>query len=240
LALIAIVSLSFYEGYAMKDRWNEPGIEAKQLGERFAQVPLDIGDWKGEDLPVDEIVRNTAGAVDYVSRRYTNVLTGKEVVLWLIVGHSRDIVRHTPNICYPSSGFRQLGSNLRHLINIDSGNADGDNFDSGNEAEFFTSKFEKEDAISRRIERVFWTFNHPDENQWEAPEKGARSRYGLARALYKLYFTSAVGADEDTIEVNAAVEFAELMLPAIDTALFPTEESTADAATAPATEEMLN
>jgi len=230
LALIAIVSLSFYEGYAMKDRWNEPGIEAKQLGERFAQVPLDIGDWKGEDLPVDEIVRNTAGAVDYVSRRYTNVLTGKEVVLWLIVGHSRDIVRHTPNICYPSSGFRQLGSNLRHLINIES----------GNEAEFFTSKFEKEDALSRRIERVFWTFNHPDENQWEAPERGARSRYGLARALYKLYFTCAVAPDEDTIEVNAAAEFAELMLPAIDRALFPTEESTADAATAPVTEEILN
>jgi len=177
LALIAIVSLSFYEGYAMKDRWNEPGIEAKQLGERFAQVPLDIGDWKGEDLPVDEIVRKTAGAVNYVSRRYTNVLTNKEVVLWLIVGHSRDIVRHTPNICYPSSGFRQLGSNMQHHISIG-----GDSIDGEREVEFFTSKFEKEDAMSRRIERVFWTFNHPDENQWEAPEKGARSRYGLARA----------------------------------------------------------
>jgi len=246
LGLVAIVSFSFYEGYAMKDRWNEPGVEAKELGERFAQVPLNVGDWEGEDLPVDEVVRKTAGAIGYVSRRYINAVTGKEVVLWLIVGHSRDITRHTPNICYPSSGFRQVGSNFRHHIDINSADIKRDDIDSAdiNSADiksddpiggnlerskpafFFTSKFEKENEVSRVIERVFWTFNHPDINKWEAPEGGARMRYGLSRALYKLYFTSAVRPDEDTIEDNVAVEFAELMLPKIDAALFPTESPT--------------
>ena len=213
LGLIAILSLSFYEGYAMKDRWGEAGAEAAELGQRFEKVPKNLGDWEGEDLPVDEIVRQTAGAVNYVSRRYTHAISGKTVVLWLIVGHSRDIVRHTPNICYPSSGFRQEGSQLRHHINLP-GNK---------EAVFYTAKFEKEDEHSRATERVFWTFNHPDENQWEAPEgaSGARKRYGLAKALYKLYFTSVVNPDEDTIEESPAIEFAQVMLPAINTALFP-------------------
>ncbi len=219
LGLVAIVSLSFYEGYAMKDRWSEPGVEAEELGKRFTQVPLNLGEWEGEDLPVDEVVRKTAGAIGYVSRRYTHATTRKQVVLWLIVGHSRDIVRHTPNACYPSSGFRQVGSQLRHHLDVA-----GDK-----SAVFFTSKFEKEDALSRRIERVFWAFNHPDDNQWEAPEIGARTRYGLAKALYKLYFTSAVQPDEDTIEDNVAAEFGELMLPVIDEALFPTEAVAADA-----------
>jgi len=213
IGLIAIVSLSFYEGYAMKDRWGNAGAEAQQLGERFARVPLSIGAWEGEDLPVDEVVRKTAGAVNYVSRKYTNVNTDRSVVLWLIVGHSRDITRHTPNICYPSSGFRQAGSQLRHNIDLSNGKP----------AVFYTAKFEKEDALSRNIERVFWTFNHPAENQWEAPEQGARWRYGLSKSLYKLYLTSTVlGRDEETIGDNVAVEFAELMLPAIDAALFPT------------------
>ncbi len=230
LGLVAIVSLSFYEGYAMKDRWSEPGVEAKELSERFAMVPLNIGEWEGEDLPVDEVVRKTAGAIGYVSRRYTNVNSGKNVVLWLIVGHSRDITRHTPNICYPSSGFRQAGSQVRHLIKLNN----------GTEANFYTAKFHKEDAFSRNTERVFWTFNHPDANQWEAPEEGARWRYGLARALYKLYFTSEVRADEEVIDHNVATEFAELMLPAIDAALFPTEAATTSDATPAVDADILN
>lgn len=214
VAFVAIIGLSFYEGYAMKDRWGEPGAEAALLGERFRQVPKTIGDWEGEDLPVDEVVRKTAGAVSYVSRRYVNNLTNQQVVLWLIVGHSRDIVRHTPNICYPSSGFRQTGPQLREVVKYGS-----------KEAEFYTAKFEREDAFSRNIDRVFWTFNHPDTNKWEAPTDGARTHYGLAKALYKLYFTSAVAREEDTADENAAIPFAEEMLPAIDAALFPTEAS---------------
>jgi len=219
VGLIAILSLSFYEGYHMKDRWGEPGAEAALLGERFAQVPLNIAGWEGEDLPVDEVVRETAGAVNYVSRRYTHSTTGKKVVLWLIVGHSRDIVRHTPNACYPSAGFRQVGSTLLQDFE----------YKGDKEAKFFTAKFEKEDAFSKHTERVFWAWNHPDENEWDAPtvaDGGARFKYGLAKVLYKLYFTSTVLADEDEIADSAAYDFAEVMLPAIDAALFPTNGST--------------
>ncbi len=226
LGLVAIVGLSFFEGFGLKDRWGEVGIEAKELGKRFDQVPLPLGQWKGEDLPVDELVRKTAGAVNYVSRRYTHSRTGKQVVVWLIVGHSRDITRHTPNVCYPSSGFHQTGSQLRQHLELP-----------GNKpAVFFTAKFEKEDSMSRSTERVFWAFNHPETNQWEAPKDGARWRYGLSRALYKLYFTSSVGHDEDTIEDNVSVEFAESMLPAIDEALFPTESEAAITETPTTTE----
>jgi hypothetical protein len=214
LGLIAILSICFYEGFAMKDRWGAAGMTAEQLSSRFDNVPLNIGSWQGEDLPVDEITRKTAGAIGYVSRRYINSQTGQHCVLWLIVGHSRDVVRHLPTVCSPSSGLRQIGGEILHHMKADDGKP----------AIFYTAKFEKEDESSRRVERVFWTFNHPEVGQWEAPDGayGARSRYGLARALYKLYFTSPVSPDEDTIEANAAVEFAEEMLPAIDAALFPT------------------
>ena len=45
--------------------------------------------------------------------------------------------------------------------------------------------------------------------------------YGLSRALYKVYFTSDVLVGEDTADENVAAEFAELMLPSINAALFP-------------------
>ncbi len=205
-----IVSLCFVEGLWLKDRWGKPGVEAEVMGERFKKVPKEIGDWKGEDLPVDEQVKKTAGAVKYVSRSYKNNETGAQVVLWLIVGHSRDICRHTPNICYPSSGFRQDGSQIKHKMELESSKP----------AEFFTGKFIKDDVYGRRAERVFWAWNHPDTDKWEAPGD-PRQHYGLSRALYKLYFTSNVASGENTAEDNVAAEFAELMLPEVDKALFP-------------------
>ncbi|MEM8943808.1 MAG: exosortase-associated EpsI family protein [Planctomycetota bacterium] len=211
LGLAAILGLTLYENLYIKDRWAKPGIEAAEMGKRFEQVPLSIGDWEGEDLPVQEVIQQTAGAVNYVSRRYVHTRTGKHVTLWLIVGHSRDITRHTPNICYPAAGFRPVGSTLPHVIDL----ADG------KEARFFTAEYEKEDMTGRTTQRVFWTFNHPEKDQWDAPTDGARWEYGLSRALYKMYFTSPVLSDDEIIEDSVALDFAEEMLPEIDKALFP-------------------
>ena len=226
LAAVLIGVLTFVEGFYLKDRWSSLAAEAEELGTRFDQVPKEIGPWVGEDLPVDDIVKKTAGAVRYVSRRYTHSTTGDEVRLWLIVGHSRDIVRHTPSVCYPASGFRQMGTRLRYHVDTAG----------GEDAVFFTAKFVKEDAFSHHVERVFWAWNHPDKNRWEAPEdsKGRedpRFHYGLSKALYKLYFTSTVGNNEDTADANAAAGFASLMLPAIDAALFPVEQTAEPAVT---------
>jgi hypothetical protein len=212
-----IVSLCFYEGMYLKDRWGEPGVEASVMGERFKNVPKQIGDWVGQDMPVDDQNRKTAGAVKYVSRHYRDEKTGREVRLWLIIGHSRDICRHTPNICYPYAGFRQESPQIRHDVPLEGKDP----------AQFFTSKFIKENATGRIAERVFWSWNHPDTNKWEAPED-ARRHYGLSRALYKVYFTSNVLPSEKTVGDNLAAEFAEVMLPEINKALFPKE---GDAAT---------
>jgi len=211
VVLLLIISLSLVEGM-MRDRWASSGIQAAELGKRFDQVPHKLGDWQGEDLSVDEETKSTAGAVGYVSRRYVNSVTGGAVRIWLIVGHSRDIWRHTPDICYPNQGFREVGGQLKHHMPVPGEEA----------AVFYTAKYSKEDPTGRHVERVFWAWNHPDTDLWEAPDS-ARAHYGLARALFKLYFVSSVGRDENTIDGNASVEFAELMLPALNAALFPEE-----------------
>jgi len=225
---VLIIVSTFVEGFYLKDRWGQPDADAELIGQRFAQVPKVVGDWTGIDRPVDDVVKKTAGAVHYVSRRYKNSATGQSVDLWLIVGHSRDIIRHTPNICYPNSGFRPKGSQLRYTVY----------YGNGKEGRFFTSKFEKEDSLVRQVQRVFWAWNHPSKNKWDAP-KNARFHYGMStRALYKVYFTCTVMSDENTVDDNGAADFAKLMLPMIDAALFPSEDSPGAAETT-ATEEAL-
>ena len=72
------------------------------------------------------------------------------------------------------------------------------------------------------MERVFWSWNHPDHKRWEAPDNQRRT-YGNSRALYKLYFTSTVMKGEETIEESTAVGFAKQMVPWINAALFGAE-----------------
>ena len=140
ITAVFICVVTVVEGVYMKDRWGEPGVEAAELGKRFSEVPKKIGDWTGVDMPVEKEVQERSGAVNFVSRNYKNSVTSQSVNLWLIVGHSRDIIRHTPDICYPSAGFRPQSETLRHTVNY------GD----GKEGQFFTSKYQKEDANVRQ------------------------------------------------------------------------------------------
>lgn len=207
--LIGVVTV--VEGVYLKDRWGEPGVEAAELGKRFAQVPKKIGNWTGVDMPVEKQVQERSGAVSFVNRDYKNSVTNQSVTLWLIVGHSRDIIRHTPDICYPSAGFRPSSEKIKYDVN----------YGIDQKGKFYTSKYQKEDSMVRQSLRVFWAWNHPDTKKWEAPDK-ARYHFTMVEpALYKLYFTSQVTADEETVGDNVATEFASLMLPEIDAALFP-------------------
>jgi hypothetical protein len=107
--------------------------------------------------------------------------------------------------------------------------------DEDNPATFFTSKFRDERGLGGPLQRVFWAWNGNKEGQykWDAPEpksfwswmpiksSGPKAYYGNNPALYKVYFTAAMESPDEAIGDNVAVEFAEVMLPSINHALFP-------------------
>lgn len=218
--LVVLTCVSWY----FSDAFNSSAITASEFAERFEEVPKNLGSWVSQEREVTDEVRDTAGAVGHVSRTYLDQNTGRQVDLWLIVGHSRNIVRHTPDICYPSAGFTALGSQIKHQIKPKEGEP----------GMFYTAEFVKEDAMSRHKIRVFWSWNGNKEGQygWKAPSsggaladmigiKGARAYYGNNTALYKMYFTTAVTEGEDEINDSPAIEFAKLMIPEVNKALFP-------------------
>jgi hypothetical protein len=162
-------------------------------------------------------VQKTAGAKGVaISRDYRNTQTGERVGLWLIVGHARDISAHTPDVCYPASGFEiRARENSLYPIVVP-GLPD---------APFWTNTFYKEDRLTgRTLNRVFWAWFNPeaDENEgkvaWEAPSN-ARWRFGNTRALYKMYFTSDMHDQTETAEQSPCVHFARDFLPVVDKVL---------------------
>jgi hypothetical protein len=215
LGVLVIVGLSIPQ-FIMTDRLSGQNVTAEQRAKPLEKIPMNIGDWRGEDMAVDPVVLETAGAVGAVSRVYRNVRTGEIVDLWLIVGHAKDIVRHTPNICYRGSGFeaRAREDSVYPLV-------EGDE----TKATFLTNTFYKEDSLTgRTLKRVFWTWYNPDEDEnegkvvWEGA-KNIRRRAGNTRGLYKMYFTGNMKDSMETTEQSACMQFAREFLPVVNKAL---------------------
>jgi hypothetical protein len=209
--IVVIVGLTIVE-IRISDRFKASNVKAEQFAKLLDDIPMDIGDWHGQDLPVDEQVRRTAGAVGYVSRQYRNSRTQEEVNLWLIVGHARDVSSHTPEICYPSSGFTMRApENSLHPFIVEG----------QPRADFYTNTFIKEDITGRQLVRVFWSWYRPNEEgtvAWEAPEH-PRWTFGNARALYKMYFSSVMRSPQETTEQSPCARFARDFLPVVNKAL---------------------
>jgi hypothetical protein len=134
VTIVLIGALTACEG-VYSDRFRGSSVNAEEFGKRFKNVPMKVGLWEGEDRPVDAKTLEVAGAVNHVSRVYKNPKTGQQVDLWLVVGHARDIGRHTPDVCYLAQGFSQDGDKLKHLLEVDGELP----------ARFFTARFRRED-----------------------------------------------------------------------------------------------
>jgi Protein of unknown function (DUF3485) len=221
----------------MTDRFAGTNVSAEQRAHLLEKVPIDVGDWHGQNMDIDPEVRAKAGAIGAVSRMYRNSRTGEQVDLWLIVGHSRDVSFHTPDVCYPGSGFTARASeNSLYPMVFDEKQKEG--------TPFLTNTFFRESDVSgHQLVRVFWAWYNPEnaENHgnvvWEAPSN-ARWHFGNARSLYKMYFTSLMHDPTETAEQSACVRFARDFLPIVNKALEEvqggTDESTTSAATATA------
>ena len=219
LGVLALIGFTMAEA-RMSGRFQGSDMTEEQFAAMLKQVPQDIGDWHGTDLPVEDQVKKTAGARGYVSRRYTNKITGESVTIWLIVGHSRHVVRHTPDVCYPSSGFKTMSPENSRETFV---------FEGQPKADFFTNKFLREDVTGRHLERVFWSWFKPQKDGkvvWKAPDV-VRWEFGNSPSLFKLYFTSAMRDYRETTNEGPSMKFAELFLPVVDKALSTAPEPAA-------------
>lgn len=223
-ALLLVLLASYVQG-VWTQRWDST---APQRLQQFAAVfdsgaiPLEIGDWQGEDLEAEdpeteELELQVAGAVRHMSRVYRHVGRGDEVHVFMICGMSRSVAKHTPDACYPGAGFRPVGD----IQSFTMAEADDSQFD--------TAVFAKEAPKGREVRRVFWAWNA--KGHWEAPAH-PRFKYRGATPLLKMYLTS-VPKREGLPSDSVCNDFAKVFIPEINRQFFPpgaADDATADAA----------
>ncbi len=69
-------------------------------------LAMNLGEWAGEDAPLDERVVQATDTDDHLSRVYRRRHGTESVTLFVAYGiHFRDLMPHRPEVCYPGAGW---------------------------------------------------------------------------------------------------------------------------------------
>ena len=194
------------------ERWSERKSQMlDDFTARMGTIPEVIGDWEGTDTDVDQKQVDASHCTAFVSRVYENKTTGKHVSVFAVSGTGRHLAHHTPEACYPASGFIMQGEPRGYVLSTES---DGPGY------EFITATFLKSNVTEQQYQRVFWTFSN--DGTWLGPDSAKRT-FGTKPAVYKIYLIAAED-DRKPFGESIIVDFAQEFMPVVNAVLFPPEK----------------
>ncbi len=215
VALPLVVAAGVLQG-RKTERWGE-FPELKTYAAHLADIPLEIGRWKGTIGPkLDEETRRYVGAVGDIQVSYVNQDTGEQANVFIVCGRLYDVLKHRPDRCYPAHGYKTEEDERPFAVTT----ADG------HKAGFRTAVYVKEDKPKGT--RIYWSWS--SEGDWKGPDD-IRSVFQRDKPIFKLYVDHDVPAAGEPIGDGASPKFMRELLPALNKALFPAE--TPRAATVP-------
>jgi hypothetical protein len=178
--------------------------ELRLAAERLkTAVPETLGQWSGQDQPMDPREASVAQFTGFIKRNYTEAKTGRTVSLLLAVGPPGPISVHTPEFCFVGAGFEEVGEKKR--VSARGGNV------------FWMSDFKPQTGSAESL-RVFYAWS--TDGAWVA-SGASRLDFAASPYLYKLYLVRNIGTPGEPTAGDAALDFAEELLPVLTRNLRP-------------------
>jgi hypothetical protein len=171
--------------------------------ERMRQLPMTLGEWHGEELPVKP-GQAGAGVAGCIQRRYRHGPSGKSVSIALVCGRSGPVSIHTPTVCYPANGYH-VQEPKRY---------------GGTGNEFWTADAVKKTSTEETRARIYWGWSNG--HGWRA-SADARQEFVGSAVLFKLYVLREMEGAEEGLKDEPCEQFLRLLLPELDHVLFGPE-----------------
>jgi hypothetical protein len=140
------------------------------------------------ELPVKENSRVTC-------RQYTSPAGRQPVTVSITSGPAGAVSTHTPDVCYPGSGYKMVKAPRKETIDLPGGGT----------ASYLVAEFEKKTATTFDRHRIRWSWTA--DGGWEVPDHPRfaylRVAFFNAPELYKLYVvTSVMPEDADRTDTD--------------------------------------
>ena len=133
------------------------------------KIPQKLDGWHlidGSTTVLDPLTTRITGSIDHIIGNYVNEQTGVIVTILALFGPAEPMTPHTPEVCYPSSGFKMVGGIVDRNITL------GDR----TTARFRSDVFVKSGGRAIIQELVYHSFRHdgvwvPTVNTKDSPRK---------------------------------------------------------------------
>jgi hypothetical protein len=195
IALAAVLGTGLVHGF-WTGRW-ESGEEAARAGALLRQLPLHLGDWKGQELEPDP--REVGHVSGYLYRRYVNQRSGASVAVILASGRPGPVSIHTPDVCYVASGYdsahwQTFAPPLDRALPP---------------AEFKTAHFVKTKSAGQTHVRVCWSWNAG--GTWMVPDN-PRLAFAQYPVLYKIHMVRELTSANEPLDDDPSLNLLRLLL----------------------------
>jgi hypothetical protein len=184
VALGALIVAGAIVNGAATQRWSTFETDRQKTADLHA-FEVHFQDWRAEEVPTDMPTNERSTAT---SKRYASPSTGRSAVVTFISGIPGSVSAHTPDICYPGSGYKTLRSPRKESAEMAGGKS----------AEMYVADFEKKTATRHDRARVRWTW--ASAGGWIAPDY---PRWQFATqlmnvpVLYKVYLVTSLPDEGD-------------------------------------------
>lgn len=184
LAIAGLIVAGAVVNGAATQRWATFEVNQAKTEELHA-FEVRFQDWQAELVPTDMPTNERSTAT---SRHYRSASTGRAAVVTLISGIPGSVSAHTPDVCYPGSGYKTLRAPKKETANLPGGQV----------AEMYVADFEKKTATKHDRARVRWTW--AADGGWIAPD---HPRWQFATqlmkvpVLYKVYIVTSLPDEGD-------------------------------------------
>ena len=111
------------------------------LEQPLSSFPMQLGEWVGIDIPVDERVLKVAGNDDHISRKYAE--RGSKHVIDLYVAYTArpvNMLGHRPDVCYPAHGWTHVSTAEQQM-----------ELRENRELDYLIHEFAREDPLPERL-----------------------------------------------------------------------------------------
>ncbi|MBN9118711.1 MAG: hypothetical protein J0I06_06065 [Planctomycetes bacterium] len=195
LSVLALVVCGALVNGAVTQRWTvfEPNAE---LTARLHATAVRFEDWQPSEVPTDMPLNERSTAT---SRRYL-APSGRVAVVSFISGIPGSVATHTPDVCYPGSGYKVVRGMRKENFALPDGRA----------CVAYVADFEKKTQTKADRVRVRWAWT--TDGAWIAPERPRWQFAGQFRTpvLYKVYVATPLpetDADESPEDDAATKAF---------------------------------
>jgi hypothetical protein len=196
ISILALVLCGAIVHGAVTQRWSI-FVGNPELTARLHALEIRCGDWVPTEVPTEMPLNEQSIAT---SRRYDSTRLKRAVVVSFISGIPGSVATHTPDVCYPGSGYKTLRGPGKETITLPDGRT----------STVYVADFEKKTQTKFDRVRVRWAWTK--DGEWVAPEN-PRWQFAIqlrAPTLYKVYIATPLpdaGEDSAVEDDEATKEF---------------------------------